>query len=93
MLQGQLCTVLLQYIPPARAETCGYIQSYLRMDISIHSTREGGDGRSGKGCKREGEFQSTPPAKAETHEPAAAWNRMEISIHSTREGGDNCRTI
>ena len=43
MLQGQLCTVLLQYIPPARAETCGYIQSYLRMDISIHSTREGGD--------------------------------------------------
>ena len=43
MLQGQLCTVLLQYIPPAKAETCGYIQSYLRMDISIHSTREGGD--------------------------------------------------
>ena len=56
--------------------------------ISIHSTRVGGDGTLELGAGPIEQFQSTPPVWAETAFTFVDQYIAIISIHSTRVGGD-----
>ena len=62
--------------------------SSISASISIHATREGGDG-SVIGNVRSGTiFQSTPPVRVATIPVEKKGTGVVISIHATREGGD-----
>ena len=77
-----------QSTPPAKAETRLCFLGFVKSTISIHSTREGGDGKNHPVYVQSIIFQSTPPAKAETLMLPGNCVPSAISIHSTREGGD-----
>ena len=73
---------------PRRRRRCKSYGAGSATEISIHSTREGGDANGPAYDDYMNQFQSTPPAKAETiAEPSEKLYSL-ISIHSTREGGD-----
>ena len=80
--------LLQQSTPLAGEETQGGSHSEPHHDISIHSSRTGGDPRPR--CIRcaQSVFQSTPPAREETRSGCARGPRVGISIHSSRTGGD-----
>ena len=60
----------------------------IKIDISIHAPREGGDAiASGSGLSL-ARFQSTPPARGATRMSGAMLAECAISIHAPREGGD-----
>ena len=60
----------------------------MRIKISIHAAREGGDPADSpvKPCTLK--FQSTPPVKAATDTDSTLLVAKAISIHAAREGGD-----
>ena len=72
---------------PRRRRRWKTAQCGMEGDISIHSTREGGDDIN-MPFHLPILFQSTPPAKAETTARQDRIRSFTISIHSTREGGD-----
>ncbi len=74
---------------PRRRRRCKSYGAGSATEISIHSTREGGDDAKAMVQEAQPKFQSTPPAKAETiAEPSEKLYSL-ISIHSTHEGGDD----
>ena len=55
-----------QSTPPARGATLMMIYTGMRIGISIHAPREGGDRTSAAWCLEIDIFQSTPPARGAT---------------------------
>ena len=78
-----------QSTPPAREET-GYalLTETAAFEISIHSSRTGGDPDLLVPRPLPNLFQSTPPAREETQLHERLVRRHVISIHSSRTGGD-----
>ena len=65
----------------------------LKIDISIHAPREGGDGSVAVADGGVSLFQSTPPARGATRLYRYLWPASVISIHAPREGGDLLQMI
>ena len=58
-------------------------------DISIHTTRVGGDLKVQEYADLTSQFQSTPPVWVVTLKEVYKMAYVKISIHTTRVGGDS----
>ena len=62
------------------------------LQISIHTSRAGGDHNDAIIAIRDIRFQSTPPVREVTHPVVRIFQITEISIHTSRAGGDSTDT-
>ena len=71
-----------------KAATCVSCFYCIKLIISIHAAREGGDHIHRDVSISVAVFQSTPPVKAATNRASVLAAECWISIHAAREGGD-----
>ena len=77
-----------QSTPPVRGATAINLYEDVRLNISIHAPRAGGDKAAHSLIYSHGIFQSTPPVRGATDANAIALQTYDISIHAPRAGGD-----
>ena len=81
-----------QSTPPSRVATLMYCDMEgFAIEISIHTTLAGGDGKLDREKIGNHQFQSTPPSRVATEETRLSQLKENISIHTTLAGGDRHR--